>query len=222
MKLKTDAQLQRDVIDELKWDPAIGDAEIGVAARDGVVTLSGQLDSYAKKYAAERAAERVAGVRALAEDLVVKVPTSFVRSDTEIAHAVVNALKWDIEVPDDRIQSKVENGWIWLEGDVQWQYQKTSAERAVRYLTGVKGVSNMITVKPTKVSTFEVSQKIKDALRRTAETDASRVTVQATDGEVMLSGTVRSFAERIDAERAAWAAPGVTKVRDELVVSGVT
>lgn len=219
MNTKTDAQLLRDVADELKWDPTVGGAEIGVAAKDGVVTLSGQLDSYAKKYAAERAAERVAGVRAIAEDLTVKVPSSFLRSDTEIAHAVVNALKWDVEVPDDRIKSKVENGWIWLEGDVEWQYQKTSAERAVRYLTGVRGVSNLITVKPKKVSTFEVNQKIKDALKRSAEMDANRITVQAADGEVTLRGTVRSFAERVDAERAAWAAPGVTKVRDEILIS---
>lgn len=219
MKLKTDAQLQRDVIDELKWDPAVGDAEIGVAAKDGVVTLSGQVDSHAKKYVAERAAERVAGVRATAEDLTVKLPTSFIRSDTEIAHAVVSALKWDIEVPDDRIKSKVDNGWIWLEGEVEWQYQKTAAERAVRYLTGIKGVINMMTVKPKKVSTFEVSQKINDALRRTAEMDANRITVKASDGEVTLTGTVRSSAERVDAERAAWAAPGVMKVRDELLIS---
>jgi osmotically-inducible protein OsmY len=219
MNKKTDAQLLRDVVDELKWDPTLGGAEIGVAAKDGVVTLSGQLDSYAKKYAAERAAERVAGVRAIAEDLTVKVASSFLRSDTEIAHAVVNALKWDVEVPDDRIKSKVENGWIWLEGDVEWQYQKTSAERAVRYLTGVRGVSNLITVKPKKVSTFEVNQKIKDALKRSAEMDANRITVQAADGEVTLRGTVRSFAERVDAERAAWAAPGVTKVRDEILIS---
>ena len=219
MNTKTDAQLLRDVADELKWDPTLGGAEIGVAAKDGVVTLSGQLDSYAKKYAAERAAERVAGVRAIAEDLTVKVASSFLRSDTEIAHAVVTALKWDVEVPDDRIKSKVENGWIWLEGDVEWQYQKTSAERAVRYLTGVRGVSNLITVKPKKVSTFEVNQKIKDALKRSAEMDANRITVQAADGEVTLRGTVRSFAERVDAERAAWAAPGVTKVRDEILIS---
>lgn len=219
MNTKTDAQLQRDVIDELKWDPTVGGAEIGVAAKDGVVTLSGQVDSYAKKYAVERAAERVVGVKAIAEDLTVKVPSSFLRSDTEIAHAVVNALKWDIEVPDERIKSKVENGWIWLEGDVEWQYQKTSAERAVRYLTGVRGVSNLIAVKPKKVSTFEVNHKIKDALKRSAEMDANRITVTAADGEVTLKGTVRSFAERVDAERAAWAAPGVTKVRDEILIS---
>jgi osmotically-inducible protein OsmY len=219
MNIKTDSQLQRDVIDELKWDPTVGAAEIGVASKDGVITLSGQVDSYAKKYAAERAAERVAGVKAIAEDLKVKVPSSFQRSDTDIAHAVVSALSWDIEVPDDRIKSKVENGWIWLEGDVEWQYQKTAAERAVRYLTGVHGVTNLITVKPKRVSPFEVGNKIKDALRRSAEMDANRITVQAAGGEVTLKGTVRSFAERVDAERAAWAAPGVTKVRDEILIS---
>jgi osmotically-inducible protein OsmY len=219
MNIKTDSQLQRDVIDELKWDPTVGAAEIGVASKDGVITLSGQVDSYAKKYAAERAAERVAGVKAIAEDLKVKVPSSFQRSDTDIAHAVVSALSWDIEVPDDRIKSKVENGWIWLEGDVEWQYQKTAAERAVRYLTGVHGVTNLITVKPKRVSPFEVGNKIKDALRRSPEMDANRITVQAAGGEVTLKGTVRSFAERVDAERAAWAAPGVTKVRDEILIS---
>lgn len=217
--MKNDMELRRDVQDELKWDPRVRDAEIGVAVKDAVVTLSGHVETYAQKYAAERAAERVSGVRAIAEELEIKLPSVHMRTDTEIAHKVADALKWDIEVPDEAVKAKVENGWVTLEGQTDWQYQKTAAERAVRYLTGIKGVINMMTVKPKKVSTFEVSQKINDALRRTAEMDANRITVKASDGEVTLTGTVRSSAERVDAERAAWAAPGVMKVRDELLIS---
>lgn len=217
--MKTDTQLQRDVQAELAWEPSVHEAEIGVAAKDGVVTLSGYVHSFAEKYIAERAAERVSGVRAIAEDLTVKLPTRFERTDTTIAHDVVNALCTDIQVPDDRIKARVENGWITLDGDVEWQYQKSAAERAVRYLAGVIGVSNRITIQPKRVSTFEVSNKIKDALRRNAEVDADHIVVEAADGRVTLKGTVRSYAERLDAERAAWAAPGVRSVEDKIAIS---
>lgn len=216
--MKTDLQVQKDVIDELHWDPSIRDSEIGVAAKDGVVTLSGSIDSYAEKCAAERAAERVSGVRAVAEDLVVRPLVGFARSDTDIAHAVTRALKWDVQVPDDKIQATIENGWITLTGSVEWKYQKDAAERAVRYLAGVKGVGNLISIKPAHASKFEVGTKIKDALRRAAERDADRITVEASNGRVTLKGTVRSFAERMDAERAAWSAPGVTAVEDRIAI----
>src|SRR5687767_739359 len=158
--MKTDLQLQKDVVEELKFEPSVRESEIGVAIKNGVVTLSGFVDSYAEKHAAERAAERVKGVKAVAENIQVKLPGMFERSDTDIAHAAVNALRWDIQVPDDRIKLRVENGWIMLEGDVEWQFQKSAAANAVRNLTGVKGVTNLVQVKPKKVSTYEVSMKI--------------------------------------------------------------
>lgn len=217
--MKTDLQLQRDVLDELKFEPSIREAEIGVTAKGGVITLTGLVDSYAEKISAERTAERISGVKVVADEIKVKLPGSYQRSDTDIAHTVVNALRWDIQVPDDRIKAAVEDGWIDLQGEVEWQYQKWAAEGAVRNLTGVKGVTNLITVKPKKVSTYEVGQKIKDSLRRHAERDADRITIEAKDGRVTLQGTVSSFAERQDAERAAWQAPGVTNVEDMIAVS---
>jgi osmotically-inducible protein OsmY len=217
--MKTDKELMRDVQDELTWEPSIRDAEIGIAVKDGVVTLSGYVDTFAEKYQAERVVEKVSGVRAIADDLKVKVPLSLKRTDTEIAHSVVNALRAHIQVPDDKIKAKVEEGWVTIEGDVEWQYQKSAAENAVRYLGGVVGVMNLIAVKPKRASPFEVSQKIKDALRRNAELDADRITVEAADGKVTLKGWVRSYAERRDAERAAWAAPGVTSVDDRISIN---
>lgn len=217
--MKTDTQIQKDVIDELRWDPSIRENEIAVSAKDGVVTLAGVVDSYAEKYAAERAAQRVSGVKAIADDLNVRLSMTAKRSDADIAHAAVTALKWNIQVPDDRIKVMVDDGFITLSGDVEWKYQHDAAERAVRYMTGVKGVSNLIKVKPSHASKFEVSAKIKDALRRNAERDADRITVETADGKVTLKGTVRSFAERMDAERAAWSAPGVSSVEDRIAIA---
>ena len=216
--MKTDMQLQRDVIEELAWQPNVREAEIGVACKNGVVTLSGFVDSYAQKYAAGRAAEHVIGVRAVADDLQVKLPRAFVRSDTDIAHAAVTALKWDVEVPDSRIQVLVDDGWVSLDGAVDWQFQRSATEKAVRYLTGVKGVINRISVQQPKVSAYEVNQRIEQALKRSAAVDADRITVDAKNCKVVLRGTVRSWAEREDAERAAWAAPGVSEVNDEIAV----
>jgi osmotically-inducible protein OsmY len=215
---KYDSEIQKDVIAELRWDPSVGTAEIGVAVKDGVVTLSGTVNSFAKKYSAIAAAERVAGVKAIAEELTVKLPSSTVRTDTEVAHAVVNALRWDIETPDDKITARVDEGWVTLEGAVEWQYQKSAAERAVRYLTGVKGVSNLLKIKQRAFAP-EIKHRIEDALKRNAELDAKRITVEAKDNTVTLRGTVRSWSERADAERAAWSAPGVTAVVDQLAIS---
>lgn len=217
--MKTDTQIHRDVLDQLKWEPSIREAEIGTSVKDGVVTLSGFVDSYAEKWAAVRAVERVSGVRAAVDNLAVQLPASHIRSDTDIAHAVVSALTWDVEVPNDRIKATVRDGWLTLEGDVEWQFQRRAAERAVRNLTGVRGVSNLIAVKPKHVSPYDVSQTIKATLRRSAEFDADRITVEAHDGTITLNGTVRSYAERRDAERAAWNAPGVTKVEDHIAVT---
>ena len=217
--MRTDKELQRDVIDELAWRPSLRDEEIGVAVKDGVVTLSGDVSNYANKYQAERAAESVHGVHAVAVDLAVKLSTGFTRTDTEIAHAAIDALKWDVEVPDDKIKLRVENGRIILEGEAEWQYQRSAAERAVRYLLGVKSVTNLIAVKAKNVSTYDVSAKIKQAFKRSAEVDSSHISVEAVDGKVILKGNVRSWAERRDAEKAAWSAPGVMQVDDRLAVS---
>lgn len=215
--MKSDTQLQKDVMDELRWDPSVSEKEIAVAVKGGVVTLGGHVQSFAQKRAAEHAVSRVAGVKAVAEDIQVKLPTSLLRSDTEIAHAAINALTWDTEVPDELLKTKVENGWITLEGAVEFFYQKTAAERCVRFLNGVKGVTNLVSVKPG-VGTTKVSQNIEAALKRRAEMDAARITVDTHDGKVTLRGSVHSWLELKEAENAAWATPGVWSVEDRLSV----
>ena len=215
--MRNDIELEKDVVTELKWEPRLNEDQIGVAVRDGVVTLTGFVPDYAQRRMAARAAERIAGVKAVAQELVVKIPDPHRRSDTDLAHQVVNALAWDVEVPDQKIKAKVEDGWVTLEGQVDWQYQRNAAERALRYVTGIKGITNVVTIKP-HASPYDVAQHIKAALHRSAEADAKKIQVTASDGRVTLTGTVRSWPERAEVERAAWSADGVTFVEDRLAV----
>jgi len=214
----TDLELKKSVESELNFEPSINAAEIGVAAKDGIITLSGSVPSYWEKMAAERAAARVSGVKAVVNEVEVHLPGSSERTDEDIARAALNALQWNVLIPLDRIKVKVSKGWVTLEGMVDWQFQKTAAEKAVRKLIGVKGVIDLIELKPS-VSKGEVKAAIEGALKRLAEIDANRIKVETEDGKVVLSGTVRSWFEREEAERAAWAAPGVRTVEDRIAVA---
>lgn len=218
--LREDEAIRDDVIAELESEPQISEpARIGVAVRNGVVTLSGSVPSYPERFAAEKAARRVDGVKAIANDIEVKLPTTTIRSDTDIASAAVNALRWDVQVPDERIQVTVHEGWVTLEGDVDYWYQKQAAERAVRGLQGVKGVVNNIKVVAPRVSPAEVKARIESALERSAELDAKRINVETYDGTLVLTGKVRSLAEKEEAEAAAWSTRGVSKVENQIVIS---
>jgi osmotically-inducible protein OsmY len=216
--LASDVIIQHEVLAELKWDARVSPAEIGVSVRDGVVTLTGRVGSFLKSWAAERAAHRVRGVKAVANDIEVRLPRASERTDAEIAGTVVNALQSDAGLPADKIKVTVEKGLVTLRGEVEWQFQKLDAGRVVRRLTGVRGVTNLIKVNPS-VTPTEVKSSIEQALIRSVKTDAERIAVEVEASKVVLKGTVRSVAEKNEAERAAWMAPGVTHVENKISVS---
>ena len=218
--MRSDSEIKRDVEDELRWDPDVDPTDIAVAVKSAVVTLTGFVRSYMEKFAAERAAKRVAGVVGVANDLEVRLPTADQRPDPEIAREAVSNLKIWLPNSWEHIKAVVKDGWVTLEGEVEWNYQRDYAARAARWIKGVKGVSNLIRLKPhTAPSPTKIKQNIEEAFRRNALIDANRVTIEAAGGEVILKGAVRSWVERQEAERAAWAAPGVTRVDNRIVVS---
>jgi osmotically-inducible protein OsmY len=213
--MKTDSQLQQDVMAELKWEPAVHAAQIGVLVKDGVVTLAGEVSSFPEKWQAERAAQRVSGVKALAVDMTVKLSALGKRTDADIAESAKNILSWTSTVPTDAIQVLVENGWLTLSGSVEWQYQRQAATDSVRNLVGVAGVSNQISIQPS-LSANVVKSDIEAALKRRASDDAKTIAVDVNGANVTLTGTVHSWAERDLATRSAWGSAGVRHVVDKM------
>jgi osmotically-inducible protein OsmY len=216
--MKSDSEIERDVKEELQWDPDLDATDIAVSVKQGVVALAGFVKSFSDKYEAEAAVKRVAGVAGVANDLEVRMPSVDERPDPDIARDAVAAIKSQLPISSEDIKVIVKNGWVTLEGHAEWQYQKSTAESAVRRIKGVRGVINNIMLKP-QVEPADIQRKIQASIKRLAEVDANRVSVEAIGSEVILKGTVRSWVEREEAERAAWAAPGVTKVEDRIVVS---
>ncbi len=216
--MRTDEQIKRDVMDELLWEPMLNASEIGVAVKNGIVTLSGIVDTYSKKLGAEKAAKRVAGAKVVAVDIQVGISPRNAKTDTEIAEAVLNALKWHTAVQEELIKIKVENGIVKLEGEVEWEFQRNNAKYAIENLQGVKSVINMISVKPRTTSAVDIERKICNAFERSATLSAEKIDVKVSGNKVILEGKVRSFAESEDAEDAAWAAPGVLNVENNLEI----
>lgn len=218
--MKTDRELQEDILQALEWEPGVDAAKIGVSVKNGVATLQGTVRRYSEKSAADRVARHIYGIRAVANDLSVTLDGLSPRGDSQIAEAVANAIAWDSALPLNAIKATVTNGWVTLNGDVDWQYQKSAAQFDVERLFGVKGVTNLVNLKPKQhVNALTVKSKIESAFKRSAEVDSARVKVEARDGQVILTGTVKSLSERDEAERAAWSAPGVTTVDDRIMVS---
>jgi osmotically-inducible protein OsmY len=220
---QTDEQIRHHVLEELKWDTRVQPSEIGVAVDNGIVTLSGWVDSYIKKWAAEEAALRVRGVKAVANEIEVRLPIEAERTDADLAAAALHALEWDANVPLGRVKVAVSTGWVTLEGDVDYQFQKADTEQAVRRLKGVRGVTNQITVRggmkvAPSPSPSELKRKIEGALIRSAALDAQRITLEVQGSKVVLKGTVRAWAEKQEAERVAWSAPGMTSVENRIIV----
>ena len=216
--MKTDNALQLDVIAELKWEPSVNASNVGVEVKDGIVTLAGHVDTYAEKWDAERAAQRVSGVKAIAVEMDVKLSGSNKRTDADIARSAINVLEWTTSVPKDTVKIKVEKGWLTLSGEVEWEYQRQSAADGVRYLMGATGISDQIVIKP-KISTDAVRSDIEAAMKRRAQKDSRQISVSIDGHEVKLGGSVHSWAEKNLANHSAWGTPGVRNVVDNMTVA---